>query len=178
MGFCKRVLDSSLATNLRTGVKTGETGGQWGRGWGGKRQRDHLSAAFLPQAGIRPQQQGSLDCAGHMRKREAWPAEAGWNAPHRLQRPVFLARVFQRWGSRTCSKPAPRGSLCGRMLWWGFCSPGWLSRGRERSRVRAEEQSDRGFPRQGLPASLPRAHGQLRDTHQETDTRSGLREPP
>ena len=32
MGFCKRVLDSSLATNLRTGVKTGETGGEWGRG--------------------------------------------------------------------------------------------------------------------------------------------------
>lgn len=90
----------------------------------------------------------------------SWPASFRGEVPGRAQ--------------SLCPGAPSVGGCCG----GDSAAPaGWLPRGRERRRVRAEEESDGDLPPQGLPASLPRAHGPLRDSHQEADTRSGLREP-
>ena len=128
------------------------------------------SFCCFPSQSRERQLPGGLDCAGHMQEREEWPAGTGWNVPAPPSACCFPVPRLSEVRFLDVLRACAPGSLCGRMLWWGFCSPGWLSRGRERRRVRAEEESDGDLPPQGLPASLPRAHGPLRDSHQDRHT--------
>ena len=78
-------------------------------GEGAERGRgsEPLSAALLPDVGLRPRQKGGLDSAGHEQGREAWPAgqagmsRAAWPGPSRgAEGPGGV-------------RPVPRGALCG-----------------------------------------------------------------
>lgn len=81
---------------------TGE-GAEEGRG------SETIFLLLLPDVGIRPQQQGGLDSAGHMQEREAWPAGQAGRSPHRP------ARVFQRGAVRV--QEAVRACAPGLPLW-------------------------------------------------------------
>lgn len=111
------------------------------------------SFCCFPSQSRERQLPGGLDCAGHMQEREAWPAGTGWNVPAPPSACCFPVPRLSEVRFLDVLRACAPGSLCGRMLWWGFCSPGWLSLEGQG----AEEGEGRGGIRRGFaPSGAPR----------------------